>query len=126
MPLEEALDVLFHRHGALVYRRALQLLGQPDAAEEAVQEVFIRAMRAGDRFDPRARPSTWLYRITTNYCLNQIRDARRRRELIDARVDEATPASQPATPPDSRSCAACSPRRTPTTPRPRSRFMSTA
>lgn len=98
MPLEEALDVLFHRHGALVYRRALQLLGHPDAAEEAVQEVFIRAMGASDRFDPRARPSTWLYRITTNYCLNQIRDARRRRELIDARAEEATPASQPRDP----------------------------
>lgn len=93
MPLEEDLDTLFRRYGPLVYRRALQILGRPAAAEEAVQEVFIRAMKARDRFDPRAKPSTWLYRITTNYCLNQIRDARRRRELLDEREAEVTPAS---------------------------------
>ncbi len=93
MPLEEDLDTLFRRYGPLVYRRALQILGRPAAAEEAVQEVFIRAMKARDRFDPRAKPSTWLYRITTNYCLNQIRDAGRRRELLDERKAEVTPAS---------------------------------
>lgn len=93
MPLEEDLDTLFRRYGPLVYRRALQILGRPAAAEEAVQEVFIRAMKARDRFDPRAKPSTWLYRITTNYCLNQIRDARRRRELLDEREAEVIPAS---------------------------------
>lgn len=93
MPLEESLDTLFRRYGPLVYRRALQILGRPDAAEEAVQEVFIRAMKSKDRFDPRAKPSTWLYRITTNYCLNQIRDANRRRELLDERKAEVTPAS---------------------------------
>ncbi|MCA9539348.1 MAG: RNA polymerase sigma factor [Myxococcales bacterium] len=93
MALDVDLDTLFRTHGPLVYRRALQLLGRHDLAEEAVQEVFIRAMRAGDRFDPRARPSTWLYSITTNYCLNQLRDAARRRELLDARGEEVTPAS---------------------------------
>lgn len=93
MPLEDDLDTLFRRYGPLVYRRALQILGRPAAAEEAVQEVFIRAMKAADRFDPRAKPSTWLYRITTNYCLNQIRDAGRRRELLDERKGEVTPAS---------------------------------
>ena len=93
MALEEDLDTLFRRYGPLVYRRALQLLGSPAAAEEAVQEVFIRAMKARDRFDPRAKPSTWLYRITTNYCLNQIRDSKRRQELLDERAEEVTPAS---------------------------------
>lgn len=93
MPLEDDLDTLFRRYGPMVYRRALQILGSPAAAEEATQEVFIRAMKAKDRFVAEARPSTWLYRITTNYCLNQIRDAKRRRELLDERKAEVTPAS---------------------------------
>lgn len=85
----------FARYGALVFRRARQLLGSDAAAEEATQEVFIRAAKALHRYDPRAQPSTWLYRITTNYCLNQIRDAGRRRQLLEARADEAAPASIP-------------------------------
>lgn len=92
MPLDD-LDTLFRRHGPMVYRRALQILGDHASAEEATQEVFIRAMKASDRFVADARPSTWLYRITTNYCLNRIRDAQRRRELLDAQRDEVTPAS---------------------------------
>lgn len=93
MPLDVDLDTLFRRYGPMVYRRAVQILGNHAAAEEATQEVFIRAMKAGDRFVAEARPSTWLYRITTNYCLNQIRDSKRRRELLDERKAEVTPHS---------------------------------
>lgn len=93
MALEVDLDTLFRRYGPMVYRRALQILGNHAAAEEATQEVFIRAMKARERFVAEARPSTWLYRITTNYCLNQIRDSKRRRELLDERKAEVTPAS---------------------------------
>lgn len=83
----------FRLYGPGVFRRARQLLGSDALAEEATQEVFIRAAKALHRYDPRARPSTWLYRITTNYCLNQIRDRARRRELLDARQDELVPGS---------------------------------
>ena len=93
MPLEDDLDTLFRRYGPMVYRRALQILGDHGSAEEATQEVFIRAMKAKDRFVAEARPSTWLYRITTNYCLNRIRDSKRRRELLDERKAEVTPVS---------------------------------
>ncbi len=93
MPLDVDLDTLFRQYGPMVYRRALQILGNPHAAEEATQEVFIRAMKAGDRFVAEARPSTWLYRITTNYCLNMIRDSKRRRALLDARKAEVAPTS---------------------------------
>lgn len=86
---------LFTLHGPLVYRRALQLMGSAADAEEVTQEVFIRAAAALDDFDPRARVSTWLYRITTNYCLNLLRDRGRRRALLDERADEAAPAAVP-------------------------------
>jgi RNA polymerase sigma-70 factor (ECF subfamily) len=73
--------VLFERYGPMVYRRARQILGHDGDAEEALQEVFIRALTRADTFASRSAVSTWLYRITTNYCLNLIRDRSRRREL---------------------------------------------
>ena len=72
---------LFDRYGPMVYRRALALLGKPEIAEEATQEVFLRALKAGESFEGRSRVSTWLYSITTNYCLNLLRNENRRREL---------------------------------------------
>jgi RNA polymerase sigma-70 factor (ECF subfamily) len=47
-----------------------------------MQEVFIRALRAGSEFRADASPMTWLYRITTNYCLNSLRDRARREEIL--------------------------------------------
>lgn len=76
----------FRAHGAMVYRRARRILGNDADAEEAVQEVFVRAMNHLDSWQGRGQVTTWLYRITTNYCLNKIRDGKRRRELIDEKV----------------------------------------
>jgi RNA polymerase sigma-70 factor (ECF subfamily) len=58
------------------------LLRDEQAALDAMQEVFIRAIRAGSEFRAESSPMTWLYRITTNYCLNSIRDNVRRGELL--------------------------------------------
>ena len=73
---------LYARHGAMVYRRAKSLLGDEEAAWDVVQEVFVRAVRHRGAFRHHALPTTWLYRITTNYCFNQLRDASRRREKL--------------------------------------------
>ncbi|MFL5345041.1 MAG: RNA polymerase sigma factor [Hyalangium sp.] len=77
---------LFERHGPRVYRRALRLLGNPGDAEEATQEIFIRVFRSVGGFREQSQLTTWLYQITTNYCLNLIRDRSRRAELHQAHV----------------------------------------
>ena len=74
---------LFSLHGPMVFRRALRLMGRKEDAEEVTQEVFVRVMRSVAQFDGRSSMSTWLYQITTNYCLNQLRDRSRRRELFE-------------------------------------------
>ena len=85
----------YPRYAPLVFRRALQLMGSESAATDITQEVFIRAARNIGRFDTRAKPSTWLYRITTNLCLNRLRDSGRRRELLAQNAAEVTPGSVP-------------------------------
>ena len=75
-------DDLYQRFGPIVYRRARALLGDDEAAWDVVQEVFVRTLRGQDGFRNEASPTTWLYRITTNYCFNMIRDANRRRTRL--------------------------------------------
>src|SRR5579859_6452130 len=83
-----SIEELYSRHGPMVLRRARAILGDEQAARDAMQEVFVRAIREIEGFRGEASPVTWLYRITTNYCLNKIRDAARRRELM---AEQGTP-----------------------------------
>ena len=89
LPIEE----LYRRHGAMVLRRARRILGEEEAARDAMQEVFVKVMRERDSFRGEASPVTWLYRVTTNLCLNRIRDAARRRALL---AENAPPPAQAA------------------------------
>lgn len=79
---EPWVETLYRRFGPLVFRRARALLGSDDAAWDVVQEVFVRTLRAQGGFRNEASPTTWLYRITTNYCFNVIRDVSRRRTRL--------------------------------------------
>ncbi len=78
----------FKKYGASVYRLASLLLGSREDAEEATQEVFIRVLSHANTFEHREDCSIypWLVRITTNYCLNMIRDSLRRSELVKLRL----------------------------------------
>lgn len=75
-------NTLYRRYGAIVQRRAARILGDEQAGKDALQEVFMRVLRARDQFRGTASMTTWIYRITTNYCLNVLRDRRRREELL--------------------------------------------
>ncbi|CAN5852572.1 RNA polymerase sigma factor [soil metagenome] len=71
-----AFNTLVDRHAASVYRVALRLLGDPDDASDATQDVFLRAWRALGGFREDSLFATWIYRMTTNRCLNQLRRQR--------------------------------------------------
>lgn len=79
---KDEIALLFRAHGPLILRRATRLLGNETEAEEAVQDVFIKAMGAFERYDHRQDVINWLYRITTNHCLNLIRSRKRRRAAM--------------------------------------------
>lgn len=84
------MDQLYVRHWRQVYLRARRLLKDTEAAKDAAQEVFLRA--AGARIEQSFASDSlgWLYRTTTNLCLNGLRDARRRGELLSRWLPEST------------------------------------
>ncbi len=89
----------FDKYAPMVYRRALVLLGDPTEAEDATQEVFVRALKSVDKFRAESSVSTWLYRITTNYCLNQVRNRTTRKRLLETHAHDPSgdaTASEPA------------------------------
>jgi RNA polymerase sigma-70 factor (ECF subfamily) len=73
-----AFEGLFQRWASPLLRYLERMLRDAAAAEELVQEVFLRVHRARERYTPDARFSTWLYRIATNLALNELRRPRRR------------------------------------------------
>ena len=73
----EAFAALFEQHKNLVYKTAYLILGDAHEAEDAVQEVFLQVHKSLGSFDSRkAAFTTWLYRITLNFCLNHRRKKR--------------------------------------------------
>ncbi len=73
-----AFKELVERHGETVFRAAVRVTGNREAAEDVVQEAFLKAYRQLHRFDRRARFGTWLYRIAMNCAIDQIRKEKRR------------------------------------------------
>lgn len=84
-----AIEALYRECGATVRRRARALLGCEAAAEDALQDVFLKALDHREEFRASASPRTWLYRVTLNHCLNVKRDARRRQALLAMKVQPA-------------------------------------
>ena len=71
-----SIEAMYRAYGPMVLRRARVLLGDEQAAGDAMHDIFLKAWRAGDSFRGDASPTTWLYRITTNASLMKYRKRR--------------------------------------------------
>ena len=79
-PTDAEIEALYARYAPVLHHRARGILGTDEAAADAVHETFARVIRHWDRFRGESSPLTWMYRITTNWCLNQLRNGRGRAE----------------------------------------------
>jgi RNA polymerase sigma-70 factor (ECF subfamily) len=64
------IGVLYEEHSRAIYYLALRFLGDPQRAEDATHDVFLKAFRKLDQFRGEASARTWLYRIAINHCQN--------------------------------------------------------
>jgi RNA polymerase sigma-70 factor, ECF subfamily len=89
-----ALDTLLRRHLDLIHAVCSRLAGNPADAADATQEALIAIVRGLPRFDRRAAPRTWMYRVATNACLDELRRRGRRPRLglDDAMAERPDPA----------------------------------
>jgi RNA polymerase sigma-70 factor (ECF subfamily) len=89
-----AMQVLFARHHARVYRFVLRLVGNHALAEDLTSEVFLSVWRQAHRFEARSAATTWLLAIARYKALGELR---RRSEASseEANVDAIDPAADP-------------------------------
>ena len=73
-----ALDRLLRRHYDRLHALCWRMTGGAQDADDAAQEALIAITRGLERFDARARFSTWAYRVTVNACLDELRRRKRR------------------------------------------------
>ncbi|NWG20147.1 MAG: sigma-70 family RNA polymerase sigma factor [Chloroflexi bacterium] len=87
---------LMERYAVAVFNLAYRMLGDAQEAEDASQEIFLRAYTNLERFDPARKFSTWLLTIGSNFCIDRLR---RRRfawlTLDDAVASVPSPARGP-------------------------------
>jgi RNA polymerase sigma-70 factor (ECF subfamily) len=94
-----AVRALYREYGRLVYAVAHRVLGRHDLAEDAVQQTFVRAWQAADRYDVERDPASWLATIAKRTAIDiHRREARRPASALDDVNEYAPPVI--ALPPD--------------------------
>ncbi len=82
-----AFEILYSRHKGPLYRYFLRQCGDPGAAAELFQEVWVRIINARDRYEPRARFTTYMYQIGHNCLVDYYR--KKGRSLTDGAEPES-------------------------------------
>ena len=86
----DAFEQLVRKHGPRVYRSLLGIVGSPEEAEDALQDVFFKAFQHLPHFEGRSRFSTWLVRIAINTALQRVR-SRKEFDRLDEEDEEFRP-----------------------------------
>jgi RNA polymerase sigma-70 factor (ECF subfamily) len=81
----------FEAWGDRLYRLSLRLTGDPAAAEDVVQEAFLKLMAGADAVEGRSRLATWLYRVAYNASMDRLREGKRTTPVPEEQDDGALP-----------------------------------
>ena len=82
-PEAAMMRVLYDEHAGALWRYVMRLTGDAARAEDVVQETLLRAWKNLDRFEGRSALRSWLYKIATNVCLDQLEGRERRARPMD-------------------------------------------
>jgi RNA polymerase sigma-70 factor (ECF subfamily) len=84
-----AFQQLFNKYAPSIVNFSFRFVGTRERAEEIAQEVFLQVYRWQERYEPKAKFSTWLFKIAHNYCLNEVRKGEYKvsYESLDSRTD---------------------------------------
>ncbi len=84
-----AFEELVRRHQRKVFHFAWRSLGNPQAAEDALQEIFLRVVKHAPTYEPKAKFTTWLFTIARHWCIDEGRkQVFRRTESLDAPLSD--------------------------------------
>jgi len=81
----QAFSFLVEKYQKMVYTLALKLMKKPEEAEEIAQDTFIKAFHKIDSYEGKSKFSTWLYSITYNACISELRKRRIEFKSLDDR-----------------------------------------
>jgi RNA polymerase sigma-70 factor (ECF subfamily) len=90
---DDRLTSLFKSYGPSIYIRCRSILGDEAEAHDATQEAFIRVYRHLEKVPSEREALYWIYRVATNYCLNELRN-RKHRPLVPAEGAADLPSPQ--------------------------------
>lgn len=75
-------NILYDRYSNKVYAKCISMLKDEMMAEDAVQDIFMKVLLNLSKFKMTARFSTWLYSITYNFCIDNIRRKKKERNFV--------------------------------------------
>ena len=97
----EAFETLWARYNAAVRRHIIHTVQDVSAAEDLVQEAFLRIWTSAEKWDGRGNFKAWFFRIATNLALNYLRTVRRRKQQpLEIPPDDYDDADEYAPDPD--------------------------
>ena len=97
---EPDLQVRLEQHRSELTGYCYRMLGSAFEADDAVQETMVRAWRGYDRFEERSALRSWLYRIATNVCYDQLNGRQRRARPMDLGPSQSASGPLPAPQPE--------------------------
>lgn len=87
-------DILYKRYSSKVYAKCISMLKDETAAQDAVQDIFMKVLTSLSKFSGKSKFSSWLFSISYNYCIDIIRKSKKNKsvsieKLVDVK-DEGT------------------------------------
>lgn len=87
-PTQSEISELYDRYAHVLFLRARSILGNDEEAQDAVQDTFAKVIHHWEGFRQDSSPLTWMYKISTNLCLNRVRNRKGRAAKHDANRED--------------------------------------